>query len=621
MSDAASKVQAGLPASQVQADLPPTEPQAPLAAAPAPPVARPRPRPRLWPGVAIAVLMLLAIWVPGWLGADPFVRYMAVMWAPIAATVGIALWWLFFSRVRWLDRVLGLAAFIAAAAATAYLSPLGFAQPMGPMLLIIFALPVVLTVWVVWLVVAMFVSLPIARVGLVAALLLAWGAYICLRFDGLDGSMHGTLTWRWSQTAEDRFIADQASIGKAPAAAALKLAPGDWPGFRGPDRDGSRTGVRIATDWNQNPPHQLWRHRVGPGWSSFAVVGDAVYTQEQRGPNETVVCYDAGSGKEVWAHGDATRFEESLGGNGPRATPTFFEGKIYALGATGRLNCLDAATGEVVWTRNIADDSGAKIPMWGFASSPLVRAGLVTVFAGGPGDKSLLAYDVASDKPPVWTAGSGTMSFASPHPAKIGGVEQVLCSTEVGLTAIDPAKGDVLWTYKWPQEMHRILQPTVVDDSDFLIGGFTETRRVHVSHDNDAWTTEDVWSCPSLKPNFNDTVVYKGFAYGFDTEPALVCIDLEGGHRKWRTRAYGAGQVLLLADQGLLLVQSEKPCVAALVEAKPEAYKELARCQLFPEEEKTWNHPVVAHGRLFVRNAEEAACFQLTEAPAATEGK
>ncbi len=157
----------------------------------------------------------------------------------------------------------------------------------------------------------------------------------------------------------------RAASARRKAPPVVKLQPGDWPGFRGPERDGRLTGVRIAADWNQTPPEGLWRHRVGPGWGSFAVVGDNVYTQEQRDKDESVVCYDADTGKEIWAHDDATRFDEAMAGAGPRATPTFHDGKIYALGANGRLNCLDAATGAVVWTRDVAADSGAKLPHLG----------------------------------------------------------------------------------------------------------------------------------------------------------------------------------------------------------------------------------------------------------------
>src|SRR5207244_4892423 len=165
--------------------------------------------------------------------------------------------------------------------------------------------------------------------------------------------------------------------------------------------------------------------RAGPGWSSFAVVGNRLYTQEQRGEGEVVVCYDADSGAEVWVHQDKARFSEDLGGPGPRATPTFADGRIYALGATGRLNCLDAAAGRVVWTRDAAADAEAKTPTWGMSASPLAVGGLVVVFVGGDQHKSLLAYRAYSGEL-VWTADAGGSVYSSPQPATLVGVPQIL---------------------------------------------------------------------------------------------------------------------------------------------------------------------------------------------------
>jgi outer membrane protein assembly factor BamB len=214
----------------------------------------------------------------------------------------------------------------------------------------------------------------------------------------------------------------------------LALQSGDWPGFRGPQRDGRRAGVRIPTDWKEHPPRLLWRHRVGPGWSSFAVIGTHLYTQEQRGEDEAVVCYDAASGKEIWIYQDSARFTEVMSGPGPRATPAFHEGKIYALGAAGLLNCLDAASGQSHWSRNVIADSGAKVPQWGFAASPLIVEGIVSIFAGGPEGKSVLGYN-ASTGDLAWSAGEGQYSYCSMQPVRLGGAEQLIVATEKGLSA------------------------------------------------------------------------------------------------------------------------------------------------------------------------------------------
>jgi hypothetical protein len=302
-------------------------------------------------------------------------------------------WWLFASGVRWADRLL-LLAFLAVSSVAFY--PLYHESVTyklyGP---VIRALPLSTAAWVLWLLVSARLSWPVRRAGVPVAILLALGYCTLLRFDGVDGHLTPTVSWRWSPTAEDLFMAELAArqAAEPDAEPPPPLRSGDWPGFRGPKRDGRLTGARVAADWEKRPPKELWRHRVGPGWGSFAVVGDRLYTQEQRGPKEAVVCYDAATGKERWAHEDDARFNEPVGGAGPRATPTFFEGKLYTLGASGILNCLDAATGARHWSSNILTDSGReKPPEWGFSSSPLVAKGVVTVFAGGPDGKSVLGY-------------------------------------------------------------------------------------------------------------------------------------------------------------------------------------------------------------------------------------
>jgi outer membrane protein assembly factor BamB len=496
------------------------------------------PRPRVWPGLIVIVLQWIAILMPGWVAPGTITQFMGMIWGSLVAAAVIAVWWVFASRIRWTDRLLLLVVCAAIGIGACFLYHPSFHSEipdnpdyllltgvfflyrpshlsLGP---ILFGLPTVTTAWVLWLLVTPFLRWPVRRAGLVVIFLLAWGCFALVRVEGIDASMRAYLHWRWSKTAEEQFLAEltarQQQSGPAPAGETLTLTLGDWPGFRGAKRDGRLEGVRIDTDWQQKPPRQVWKQRIGPGWSSFAVVRNRLYTQEQRGEGEAVVCADADTGRELWAHTDAGRFEEVVAGAGPRATPTFDDGKIYALGATGKLNCLDAATGRELWSRDIVADSGATLPTWGFASSPLVAQGVVTVFAGGPGGKSVLGYTITS-KELVWSAGEGRLSYSSPHPAWLGGVEQVLIATDAGLTAFQPARGTVLWKHSWQTDTNlaRVVQPAILDDSDVLLGtGINAgTRRLRLERDEDQWTDKTVWTTRAIKPYFNDLVVHEGF--------------------------------------------------------------------------------------------------------------
>ena len=362
-------------------------------------------------------------------------------------------------------------------------------------------------------------------------------------------------------------------------------------------------GARIATDWKAAPPVEVWRRPVGPGWSSFAVGGGRVYTQEQRGEHEVVACYNAADGAPLWIHKDAARFYESNAGAGPRATPTLSGGRVYTLGATGILNALDAASGSLVWTRNAAADTEAKTPGWGFAGSPLVVGDVVIVAAAG----TLAAYAAATGEP-RWSGPRTAGGYSSPHRVVLGGVEQVLLVNSPGVMSVAPADGRVLWRHEVPSS-GRIVQPAVTAEGDLLIseGEGSYLHRLAVAPRGDGWAVEERWLSEGLKPYFSDFVVHRGHAYGFDNG-ALACIDLNDGERRWEGGDYGSGQLVLLPEQDVLLVVSERGELA-LVGAAPEGFKELGRAPAIKG--KTWNHPVLAGDLLLVRNAEEMAAFRL----------
>ena len=582
---------------------------------------------RVWPGIVAVVLQ----WVFRFGVKELFPGIQGFGYAVIGSLVFflvIVLWWAFFSRARWRERLGALALMAVAIAATWFLKH----ESMWLQWLFAYAVPVLSLAFVTWAVATRRLPDKIRYATMAATILIACGAWMLLRQNGINGDHNATFGWRWSPSAEERLLAQEGTgpgeSGSAPAPATI-ATPGnaaaqpspsptattepsktaapavearvDWPGFRGARRDGVVRGTKIKTDWSASPPVQMWRRPVGPGWSSFAVNGDLVYTQEQRGDNEVVACYKASTGQPVWTHTDKARFFESNAGAGPRGTPTLSNGRVYTFGATGILNALDARNGAVVWTRNVATETNTTIPFWGFSSSPLVIGDTVIVAAKG----QLVAYDAGTGNR-RWVGPAGGGSYSSPHLVTINGVAQVLLTSDGRLTSVSPVDGKQLWQHEWAA--NSIVQPAVTTDGNVLITSQESgIRRLALANSAGAWTVAERWTSNGLKPYFNDFVVHKGHAFGFDGR-ILSCVDLNDGQRKWKGGRYGNGQLVLLPDQDLLLVLSEEGELA-LVQARSDQFAELAK---FPAiQGKTWNHPVLVGDVLLVRNAEEMAAFRL----------
>ena len=540
------------------------------------------------------------------------------------AAVGaiVLLWWLFFSRAPWVER---MGVIVVALAGIQLTKPLVHVSIAGPVDFVgkILAIPAVCLALVAAVAASRRLSTAGRRVVLAVAVLLGTFSVAVVRVDGVSGSGALDVHWRWTPTPEDRFLAQvrdepapippaapvaaatpEKATPETPRPAAPKLE-GDWPGFRGPHRDGVVRNARIATDWTRTPPVQLWRRRIGPGWSSFAVAGELLYTQEQRGEDELVSAYRLATGEPVWRHRDRVRFYEAGAGPGPRATPAVHNGRLYTHGATGVVNALDAATGAVIWSRSSEADTGATRPGWGFAGSPLVLDDAVIVMAAG----RLVAYDAASGAP-RWTRTMASDGYGSPHVATIAGVPQILAQSRGGVAGV-ASDGTLLWESE-RLEGGSILQPAVLDGGDVLVtaaGMLTGVgiRRIGVSRQGDTWKVQERWTTRGLKPYFSDYVVHKGHAYGFDGK-ILAAINLETGERVWKGGRYGEGQMVLLADQDVLLVLSEEGELV-LVSATPDKHTEIARFKAL--EGKTWNHPVLVGDVVLVRNGEEMAAFRL----------
>lgn len=554
---------------------------------------------RLWPGVVLAALQWLGGFALPALVPDSMIYG---VFGSLLCGLLIVVWWLFFSRAARPERWGALVLMVAALIGTSFLLHESIATGNMGLMFTLYSVPVMCLAFVIWAVATSRLSTAIRRVTMAVTILLAAGFWIFLRTDGINGAGRPEFTWRWAMTSEERLMAQQGRESSVlPSAGAELTAEAVWPGFRGPGRDGVVSGVSIKTDWKTSPPVELWRRPVGPGCSSFAVQGDLLYTQEQRGDNELVSCYNLTTGEPVWMHEDKERFWDSHAGAGPRSTPTLYNGCVYTLGATGILNALNAADGSVIWSRNAATDTGAKALTWGYTGSPLATGDALVVSVSG----KLAAYDIATGEP-RWYGPDGGESYSSPHPATINGIQQVLLMSNSGLVSFDPASGEQIWNYPWAIE-GRILQPAVIGEGELLLTGELKAlRRVVVKQEPGGWTVQERWTSEEMLNNFNDIILHRGYTYGFDG-PYLVCLSLEDGKRMWKGARY-RGWLLLLPEQDLLLVLSEKGDLA-LVEAKPDRFTELAG---FPAiKGKTWNHPVLAGNILVVRNAQEMAAFKL----------
>jgi outer membrane protein assembly factor BamB len=451
----------------------------------------------------------------------------------------------------------------------------------------------------------------LAGVAVITIASIVVGLRTLTRIDGsIGGSGLPRLAWKWSPPLD--AAAGTLVVASKPEAVDT-TGNVSFPQFLGPDRSGIVRGVTLARDWSISPPRELWRRPVGVGWSAFAVSGGRAITQEQRGEHELTVAYDLTTGNPVWAHTNRTRFHEASGGDGPRATPTVRDGKVYVMGATGILDCLDEGTGNLVWTHDVLQEYNLKNITWGKSCSPLLVGRLVVVTGGKEREKSLLAF-AAENGEPVWQSGRDSASYSSATVATLGGQQQILIVNGHSVTGHNPDNGRLLWEYPWPGDQAKVAQPLLLDSNHVLvatgygIGG--SLLRIEPAAE-DKWTVTEVWKNRNLKPKFSSPVRQGNYVYGLD-DGILVCLDWLTGKRVWKKGKYGYGQILLTED--LLLIQSEAGDVV-LAEATPNGHRELAHLPALKS--KTWNNPVLAGDLLLVRNDLEAVCYRL---PLAVDG-
>jgi outer membrane protein assembly factor BamB len=562
---------------------------------------------RRWPTLALVFLGIACCFLDYlWLAAPESIPampiFIATMWGSLLCALILGGWWLVRGADPWQTRLAaaGLAILIGAAAMLAAdLSARSYILSRG---------------------------IPTA-VGLIAVLLCFtssglrhhWAAALCLavlalvpwqllQFNGTTGRFGMDPDWRWRPKADAQATLFDQNHQADSSASEQALVPGasDWPAFRGPRQDDIVPGIKLG-DW-ETPPTELWRRPVGPGWSSVCVIGDRLFTQEQRGDEETVACYSASTRTLLWACGDTVRYSDMPSGVGPRGTPTFHDGKVYTFGATGILNCIDARTGKRLWGNDLKKSVGATAAPFGFASSPVAVGSQIIVHPGSPTGPRLVAYQAETGKL-LWQAGSAAVGYSSPHLATLGGVPQVLVYNRDGLFGHDPSSGKELWAYEWKAELTApvCVQPVLLPEDRVVLGAGTpgmKSRCVKPIRRGEEWSVEDVWE-GGFYTGFNDCVRSGDFLYGLEGG-RLFCVDAKTGKRRWKDGQYGAGQVLLAGDRLIVLAESGR---LSLVNPTPDGWQELRKVPALSD--KTWNHAVIANGRLFVRNAREMVCYEL----------
>lgn len=461
------------------------------------------------------------------------------------------------------------------------------------------------------------------------------------RFDHFEGDMLPVFGYRFSATKAqnlDAYLAarkkpavelTQVASGKAPAedgsfnAPAAEIPPADetvfptdYPGFLGADRLAVVKGLKLSQDWATNPPKELWRHPVGLGWSAFAAVGERIVTQEQRHGDEAVVCYDLNTGNAQWEHVDqGVRFAETMGGDGPRATPLIHRGRVYALGATGILNCLDLVTGKPIWRRKILPDPAKQNIFWAMSGSPLAVDDAIVVSPGLPG-RSLVAYD-RTDGHELWAVGDDPAAYGSPQLTTLHGTKQILILNGEHLCAHEPSTGKMLWNYPWvtagPQRINTTQPMTLADfglnepaNAVFIASGYGHgCALLEIKKTGETWAAEKLWENLTMKAKMSNMVIYGNHVYGLD-EGIMACVELASGKQTWKGGRYGHGQMLLVGD--VILVQTEAGKVVLLA-ADPAKRRELASLPALSS--RTWNNPILVGRKLIVRNDIEAACYEL----------
>jgi outer membrane protein assembly factor BamB len=384
---------------------------------------------------------------------------------------------------------------------------------------------------------------------------------------------------------------------------------GDWPQWRGPNRDGISKETGLLKQWPKEGPPLVWKTKgAGGGYSSFAIANGRLFTMGLRGEREFIIAFDVANGKEAWStpHGKAFHNDR---GDGPRGTPTVDGERLYALGGSGDLSCLEASTGRIVWTMNVLQKFGGSNTNWGISESPLVIDEKVLVNAGGPG-ASIVALN-KKDGALIWKSQSDEPGYSSAISVEAGGIKQVVFFTSSRAVGLDLSNGRLLWEYPRPSNnTANVATPVARGNRVFISSDYgTGGGLVEIKSDGKDVTAREVYFTKEMRNHHSSSVLVGDYLYGFSSS-ILTAMRFDTGEIVWRDRSVGKGS-LIYAD-GNLYCLSENG-VVGLVEATPTAYREKGRFQIPQESLPTWTHPVVAGGRLYLRDQDTIYAFDIRE--------
>lgn len=364
----------------------------------------------------------------------------------------------------------------------------------------------------------------------------------------------------------------------------------DWPRWRGPDANGISKETGWSAQWPAEGPKQLWKAKVGIGFSSVSVSKGRVFTMGNVTDKDTVFCFDANTGKEVWKFSYPEKLDPKYYEGGPSATPTVDGDRVFTISKSGVVHCLDAAKGTVVWSTNLAKGLKAEAPTWGFSGSVLVDGDLCIVNVGSAGT----ALDKKTSKK-VWSWGTDAAGYSTPVPVDWNGERAVVMFIKADVAAIRAKDGKILWRHPWQTEYDvNAADPIISGKKIFITAGYNHGNALL---DVSSGQPKVVWENKNLRMHFNCPVLWNGHIYGID-ENQLRCIVFDTGEVKWTDKSSGKGS-LMLAD-GKLIVLSEKGELM-VADATPDGFKPISRAQVLGG--KCWSVPVLANGKIYCRNA------------------